>query len=95
MLDPKTEATLWRSVEDAMWTCFQMGGQKANLEALEDGVKMMILMATQKTSGQRGKDTDIDWRNLDMAKMQVCIEAAALVLDERFEKVKEMFTDEP
>jgi hypothetical protein len=46
-------------------------------------------MATQKTAGQRNRPGDLDWGNLWMLYNMIAIEAACLVLDPRFDKLKE------
>jgi hypothetical protein len=51
-------------------------------------------MATQKNAGQRGDATCIDWNTLDMEMMRIAIEATALVLDDRFDRLKEEWRDE-
>ncbi len=77
-------------IMDSMWTMFQMGQQKANLPQLEECCKMLIRMATQKTAGQRGKESDIPWTgSLNMTLMNIAVEATCLVLDKRFPKLKE------
>ena len=89
MLDAKTEQALSNGIKDAMWSMFWKGKQKANLPELEDSVKRLIRMTTQKNAGQRKDATCIDWSTLDMEFMRIAIEAAAFVLDDRFEKLKE------
>lgn len=68
------------------------GNQKANLQALESAVNTLVKMATQKNAGQR-KDGAIPWEILDLVKWQIICEATALVLDENFEKVKEIYKE--
>ena len=89
MLDAKTEQALSKGIKDTMWAMFWKGKQKANLPELEDSVKRLIRMTTQKNAGQRKDATCIDWSTLDMEFMRIAIEAAAFVLDERFQKLKE------
>ena len=89
MLDAKTEQALSKGIKDTMWAMFWKGKQKANLPELEDSVKRLIRMTTQKNAGQRKDATCIDWSTLDMEFMRITIEAAAFVLDDRFEKLKE------
>ena len=89
MLDAKTEQALSKGIKDTMWAMFWKGKQKANLPELEDSVKRLIRMTTQKNAGQRKDATCIDWSTLDMEFMRIAIEAAAFVLDDRFEKLKE------
>lgn len=59
------------------------------MDALEDAVKRLIRMATQKNAGQRKDATCIDWKTLDMEFMRIAMEATALVLDKRFDSLKE------
>ena len=68
--------------------------QKANLPELEESVKRLIRMAAQKNAGQRGDSTCIDWSTLDMEFMRIAIEATALVLDDRFQELKEEWEDD-
>ena len=89
MLDAKTEQALSNGIKDAMWSMFWKGKQRANLPELEESVKRLIRMATQKNAGQRGDSTCIDWSTLDMEFMRIAIEATALVLDDRFQELKE------
>ena len=88
MLDVKTEQALSNGIKDAMWSMFWAGKQKANLPELEDSVKRLIRMATQKNAGQRDDTTYIDWKTLDMEFMRIAIEATAFVLDDRFQALK-------
>jgi len=94
MLDAKTEQALSKGIKDTMWAMFWKGKQKANLPELEDSVKRLIRMTTQKNAGQRKDATCIDWSALDMEFMRIAIEAAAFVLDDRFEKLKEEWEDD-
>ena len=89
MLDAKTEQALSNGIKDAMWSMFWKGKQKANLPELEDSVKRLIRMTTQKDAGQRDNATCIDWKTLDMEFLRIAIEATAFVLDERFQGLKE------
>lgn len=89
MLDAKVEQALQNGIKDTMWAMFWKGKQKANLPELEDSVKRLIRMTTQKNAGQRKDATCIDWSTLDMEFMRIVIEAAAFVLDDRFQKLKE------
>ena len=89
MLDAKTEQALSNGIKDAMWSMFWKGKQKANLPELEEAENRLIRMTTQKNAGQRKDATCIDWSTLDMEFMRIAIEAAAFVLDDRFEKLKE------
>ena len=94
MLDKKIEEALSNGIKDTMWSMFWKGSQKANLEELEDSCKRLIRMATQKNAGQRGDATCIDWKSLDMELMQIAVEATCLVLDDRFEKLKQEWESE-
>ena len=94
MLDAKTEQALSKGIKDTMWAMFWKGKQKANLPELEDSVKRLIRMTTQKNVGQRKDATCIDWSTLDMELMRIAIEATAFVLDERFQKLKEEWEDD-
>ena len=91
MLDPKFEEELENGIKDTMWKMFWKGNQKANLPELEDSVKRLIRMTTQKNAGQRGKETCINWKSLDMELMRIAIEATCFVLDERFDRIKTEF----
>lgn len=93
MLDEKIEQALSNGIKDTMWAMFWKGNQVADLEALEDGVKRLIRMTTQKDAGQRGNATCIDWHSLDMEFMRIVMEATAFVLDKRFDKLKEEWRD--
>ncbi len=94
MLDTRMEQALSNGIKDTMWSMFWKGKQKANLPELEDAVKRLIRMTTQKNAGQRKDATCIDWSTLDMEFMRIAIEAAAFVLDERFQKLKEEWEDD-
>ena len=85
----RMETALSNGVKDAMWSMFWREKQRANLPELEESVKRLIRMATQKNAGQRGDSTCIDWSTLDMEFMRIAIEATALVLDDRFQELKE------
>ena len=88
-MTPNMEQALSKGIKDTMWAMFWKGKQKANLPELEEAVKRLIRMTTQKNAGQRKDATCIDWSTLDMEFMRIAIEAAAFVLDDRFEKLKE------
>lgn len=64
--------------------------------ALEDHVNELIHMSMQKTAGQNRSDNrkDIPFELLDLIKWSIICEACYLVLDERWEQVKEIFKDE-
>jgi hypothetical protein len=80
--------------KDMMWRFLMEGGQMANVDALEASVHRLIRMAIQKNAGQREGATCIDWNNLDMELTIIAIEATSLVLDDRFNKVKELLKEE-
>lgn len=88
-MDARTEEALQNGIKDTMWAMFWKGNQEADLDALEDSVKRLIRMTTQKNAGQRGDATCIDWKSLDMEFMRIVMEATAFVLDERFDALKE------
>lgn len=88
-MDAKMEQALQNGIKDTMWHFFRKGSQKANLPELEENVKILIRMATQKNAGQRGDSTCIDWKSLEIILLNVAIEAACFVLDERFQGLKE------
>lgn len=88
-LEPKIQQALDNGIKDTMWAMFWKENQVVDLDALEDSVKRLIRMATQKNAGQREDTTCIDWKSLDMELMRIAIEATALVLDKRFDSLKE------
>lgn len=88
------EQALSNGIKDTMWSMFWKGKQKANLPELKDAVKRLIRMTTQKNAGQRKDATCIDWSALDMEFMRIVIEAAAFVLDDRFQGLKEKWEEE-
>jgi hypothetical protein len=94
MLDAKTEQALSNGIKNTMWSMFWKGKQKANLTELEDSVKRLIRMTTQKDTGQSNNTTRIDWKTLDMEFLRIAIEATAFVLDDRFQKLKEEWEEE-
>lgn len=95
-MDEKMQKALANGVKDTMWAMFWKGNQKADLDGLEEAVQRLIRMATQKNAGQSdfAKCTDIDFDTLDMELMRIALEATAFVLDERFDKLKEEWSDE-
>ena len=56
----------------------------------------LIHMTMQNTAGQSRSDNrkDIPFELLDLIKWSIICEACYLVLDERWEQVKEIFKDE-
>ncbi len=93
MLETRTQQALDNGIKDTMWAMFWKGNQVANLDELEDAVKRLIRMATQKNAGQRDDATCIDLASLDMELMRIAIEAACLVLDSRFQDLKEAWRE--
>lgn len=79
-----------------MWKMFEKGQRSANPYALENHVNELIHMAKQKTAGQNrsGNRKDIPIELLDMIKLVIICKACYLVLDERWDLVKEIFKDE-
>lgn len=79
----------WQSgCKDAMWSMFWLGREHgdrtANTEALKENVARLIRMATQKTSGQRGKADHINWDSLTPTLMNIAVCATALCLNGEF-----------
>lgn len=93
-MDTKMQEALDNGIKDTMWAMFWKGKQKANLPELEEAVKRLIRMATQKNAGQRGDATCISWDTLDMEFMRIAIEATAFVLDDRFQALKEAWEED-
>lgn len=61
-------------MRDMMWDMFWMTKdvQKADIDALEADIKMLIQMTTQKTAGQRrDKMRDVSWDNLERVQMGI------------------------
>ena len=81
---------------DDMWKMFEKGQRSANPVGLEEHVNELIHMTMQKTAGQNRSDNrkDIPFELLDLIKWSIICEACYLVLDERFDKVKEIFKEE-
>ena len=76
-------------LKEPMWQMFKTFGQKPNVPALKQYVYDLIRMSTQKTAGQRGKASDLDWEeNLDMTLWGRVIEASALVLSGELDRVE-------
>lgn len=85
---------LEKGTQGFMWQMFWKGHQKGNPEQLEEFCQMLIRMTRQKTAGQRETPGDLNWDNMYMLYNQIAIEATCLVLDSKFDKVKELFRDE-
>lgn len=75
---------------------FEKGQRSANPVGLEKHVNELIQMTTQGTAGQNriGNRKDIPFELLDLIKWSIICEACYMVLDERWDKVKEIFKDE-
>lgn len=70
-------------IKDFMWSMFWMTHevQKADIDQLEDDIKTLIKMTTQKTAGQRkDKMQDISWDNLERIQMNIICGATTLYL---------------
>lgn len=70
-------------IKDFMWSMFWMTHevQKADIDQLEDDIKTLIKMTTQKTAGQRkDKMQDISWDNLERIQMNIICGATVLYL---------------
>lgn len=70
-------------IKDFMWSMFWMTHevQKADIDQLEDDIKTLIKMTTQKTAGQRkDKMQDISWDNLERVQMNIICGATTLYL---------------
>lgn len=80
--------------KDTFWF-FKKGQKEASPKALENAVDTLIHMATQKTAGQSRQDNkkDVPFAALDMIKWTIICEACYLVLDEKWDEVKELFKD--
>lgn len=74
---------------------FEKGSRRGDPVLLEKYVDQLIHMATQKTGGQLRADNkkDLPFEVLDLLKWSIICEACYLVLDERYEKVKEIMQD--
>ena len=82
-------------IEDTMWTFLSMGAQKGSPARLNAYVQDLIHMAKQKNAGQAKykHKGDISFDYVDPIKWGIICEAVALCLDERFEKVIELFKE--
>lgn len=82
-------------IEDTMWTFLSMGAQKGSPARLNAYVQDLIHMAKQKNAGQAKykHKGDISFDYVDPIKWSIICEAVALCLDERFEKVIELFKE--
>lgn len=69
---------------------------KGSPEQLEKAVNLLVDMMKQKNAGQKkyaGRD-DIPFDLANAVVMSVVCEAVALVLDNRYDKITELFKDE-
>ena len=84
------------AVHDAMWAFLMKGGQKGNPEQLEEAVNLLVNMMKQKNAGQKkyARRDDIPFDLANAVVMSVVCEAVALVLDNRYDKITELFKDE-
>jgi hypothetical protein len=74
---------------DTMLRLAQMGSQVADAEEIEENVRDALQMVTQKTAGQREHGKDIPWTgNLERVLLNNLIATSALVMDERWPKIK-------
>ena len=82
-------------IEDTMWTFLSMGAQKGNPARLNAYVQDLIHMAKQKNAGQAKykHKGDISFDYVEPIKWSIIIEAAALCLDEKFQKVLDLFNE--
>lgn len=76
-----------------MWEFLDKGQRQGNPKALENRVNALIHMAKQKTAGQARNDNknDIPFDALEMIKWSIICEACYLVLDEKWDDIKELF----
>lgn len=76
-----------------MWKMFEKGQRQADPIALEKHVNEMIHIAKQKTAGQprSNNKNDIPYECLDLIKWSIICEACFLVLDEKWDDVKQIF----
>lgn len=72
---------------------FKKGQKEVSPKALENAVDTLIHMATQKSAGQSRQDNkkDVPFVALEMIKWTIIFEACYLVLDEKWDEVKELF----
>lgn len=82
-----------KGLRDFMWAMFWKGQQRANLPQLEESVQKLIGLTSQKNAGQRGNADCINWENIDMVYQEIAIEATALVLDSRFDALKDAWEE--
>lgn len=72
---------------DTMWTFLQMGHQETNIPKLQQAIKDLIKMMTQKSSGKIKKDINIE-ENFDMTIITIVLESVALYLSGDLEKLE-------
>lgn len=78
-------------IKDFMWSMFWMSHDthKADIDKLEDDIKTLIQMTTQKTAGQRiDKIKDVSWDNLERIQMNIICGATALYLTGCLDKIR-------
>lgn len=79
-----------KNMRDTMWAMFWLKanagdvGSESDRELLKECVARMILMATQKTAGQRGASGHIDWNALEHTMLMICCCATSLALAGEF-----------
>lgn len=84
-------------MRDMMWDMFWMTKdvQKADIDALEADIKMLIQMTTQKTAGQRrDKMRDVSWDNLERVQMGIICGATVLYLTGCLDKLRDIIKGE-
>lgn len=72
---------------DTMWTFLQMGHQETNIPKLQQAIKDLIKMMTQKNSGKTKKDINIE-ENFDMTIITIVLESVALYLSGDLKKLE-------
>lgn len=79
-----------------MWKMFEKGSRHGDPAVLEKYVDQLVHMSKQKSAGQLRNDNkkDLPFDTLDLLKWSIICEACYLVMDERFEKVKEVFEED-
>lgn len=78
-----------------MWKMFEKGSHHGEPAVLENYVDQLIHMTKQKSAGQLRNDNkkDLSFDTLPLLQWSIVCEACALVLDKRFDKVKEIFNE--
>ena len=80
-------------IKNFMWSMFWKGNQRANLEQLEESCQKLIRLTSQKDAGQRGNNKSLNFDNAGMIYNEIAIEAVSLVLDPRFDRLKQLFQE--